>query len=363
MPTIAAAGAQEPFECQWCGHTILEDQSALAHILGEEVFHIICYECEPTRLWCALRFASDIPFAAQETVECAWCDGPIAAGEDVLRASMPVGEAEQSAERQGKAGGGLTAAMNTPAPKTATFSDLSPKMKLKFRWAGLGNGRGTRIPYEAEQFLHGTVPGPVRNLGSKAVDEFVKGKDASHIESFANAPSKAKSVRNILWESSRRNGRRGKSNMSRADRLFARAKNRTDAAGIVAKRMAAGAAKGAALAALMEVPVTVAVNTIRTTKGRISKREAAKRVASDTATAAATGGVVGAVTVGAVALGAGPAVATLAPVLAPIGMAVCGISAARRIGGALRDDQRSAFRPLYFHSSCVQPETMHSSAA
>ena len=363
MPTTATTESPGPFDCPGCGHAIPVDQRSSAHVQGQDFYHIICYECEPTRLWCALRFASDIPFAAQATAECAWCASPIAVGEDVLRASIPLGEVERSAEREGKAGEGLTAAMNTPVPKAATFGDLSPKMQVKLRWAGLGNGRGIRTTYEAEQFLHGTVPGPVRNMGPKAVEEFVKGKDASHIESVANAPGKAKSVKNTLWESSKRNASRGSANMNKTDRILARAKNGVDVAGIAARRIAAGAARGAALAALMETPVTVAENTIRTARGRMSKREAAKRAAYDTATAAATGGAAGAAVAVAVAMGAGPAVAASATVLAPVGMAVYGISAVRRIGGALREDRRAAFRPLYFHSSCVERETGHTEAA
>ena len=235
MTTTAMEEPQEPFACRGCGHTIPGGQRSLADIPGQKPLHIICYECEPARLCYPLRFASHTPFTAQEKVECASCVHPIPEGEDVLRASIFVGDAERWRETQGKAGGGIAAALNTPAPKPASFGDLSAKMKGKFRTAGLGNGRGVRTASEVDQFFRRSVPRTVRNMGPKAVKEFVKGKQASHIESVANAPGKAKSVGNILWESSKRNGRRGSANMSRAGRFYTHAKNRMDAARIAAK--------------------------------------------------------------------------------------------------------------------------------
>ena len=243
MTTIAAAAAEEAFDCPRCGHTIHADQKPVTDASGQ----IACCEGDATRLSYQVRVVSRALFPAQRTVECAWCANPIAAGDEVLRVSVLLEDVEQPDEVVRRAGEGLTAGLNTPAPKPASFDGLGAKMRQKFSWAGLGNGRGARTPHEAEQFFRDSVPGPVRNMGPKAVEEFVKGKDASHIESVANAPGKAKSAGNIVWEVSGRNLRRGSRNMSRPDRLLLRVKNGVDAAGIVAKKMAASAARGAVL--------------------------------------------------------------------------------------------------------------------
>ena len=270
MTTIAAAAAEEPFDCPKCRHTIHADQKPVTDASGQKVRQIACYECEATRLSNQIRVVSHALFPAQETVECAWCASPIAAGDEVLRISVLLEDAEPPDEVERRTGEGLAAVMDISVPRGARFGDLGLKMKSKLRWAGLGNGRGIRTSHEAEQFLRDSVPGPVRNMGPKAVEEFVKGKDASHIESVANASGKAKSAGNIVWESLKRNRRRGPSNMSRLDQLVARARNGADAAGIVAKRMATGAARGAALAAVIEAPVTIAENTIHAAKGRVT---------------------------------------------------------------------------------------------
>ena len=58
-----------------------------------------------------------------------------------------------------------------------------------------------RTPYEAEQMFRRTVPAPVRNMGPRAVSDYVKDKHGSHIKSVSNAPGKAKSIDNFIWES------------------------------------------------------------------------------------------------------------------------------------------------------------------
>ena len=363
MSTITAVKAQEPFTCEGCGHTIREDQRSPADILRQvpeglapgafRPFHTMCYECKPGRPCYSLYVASHTPFAAQTRTECAWCDHPIYPGQDVLRDSLLVWNPEQVKNTPGKVSGGF-AALNTPAPKPASFGSLSSRLKQKFRLAGLGNGRGSHTAYEAEMFFRHSVPSPVRNMGAEAVGDFLKDKHASHIESVANAPGKAKIMGNMVWESRKRNWSRGPRNMTGVDRLRAHAKNRVDAARLGAKGFGAQLGKAAAFAALLELPVSAVENTIRVVKGSVSGKEAAKQTAKNTATAGAIGGVTAVGITGAVALGAGPAVTALSPIVAPAGAAIYGISAVLRIRGAMQESLPLVAMALYFHAGCVE---------
>ena len=241
--------------------------------------------------------------------------------------------------------GGL---MPDQSPTTSCPLDL----KLRFRRAGLGNGRGARTTPEAEQLFLRSVPRWVRSSGERAVKAFLKDKHASHIESVANAPGKAKIMGNMVWESRKRNWSRGPRNMTGVDRLRAHAKNGVHAARLGAKGFGAQLGKAAAFAALLELPVSAVENTIRVVKGSVSGKDAAKQTAKNTATAGAIGGVTAVGITGAVALGAGPAVTALSPIVAPAGAAIYVISAFRRIGGAVQESRPFEPMTLYFHETC-----------
>ena len=247
---------------------------------------------------------------------------------------------------------GAVVAVNTSAPEPASFGILDASMRLKFQRAGLGNGRGMRTPYEAEQMFHRTVPSPVRNMGSRrAVSDFLEGKEGSHIESVTNAPDKARNVANLVWESSKRNRSRGSANMSRAELLRARATNGVDTANAVAKRAAGLMGRAAVLAAAMEFAVSASEGTIRVAKGKVSKKDVAKETVVNTAKA---GVLAGTVALGTAALGAGPVLAAVSPVVIPAGLAMYGVSSVRRIREAARDPQPLESVALYFHAGCVE---------
>ena len=116
-----------------------------------------------------------------------------------------------------------------------SFSDLPGWLKRKFQTAGLGNGRGYRTLAEAEEFFKESVPRDIRNMGVKAVEEFLGDKVASHKESVTNAPSKAKFPGNIVWEKTRPNFKRGPANMKVGEKLYAHANNGMDNAKILGK--------------------------------------------------------------------------------------------------------------------------------
>lgn len=217
MQTTTSVKSHGLINCDGCGHPIPEDQPVLSDIpeqIPEDFpreafrhFHTRCHECGANSISCYQLYASrQDPFTAQVNADCDRCGHSIHAGEDVLRDSFFRWDMTRDAGDNGVASGGLAGTVRAHKSVTPTpFKALPYWLKEKFRTAGLGNGRGYRTLAEAEQLYLRTVPRPARNSGWKGVADFLKDKDASHIESVVNAPSKANMPENFLWESSLRN--------------------------------------------------------------------------------------------------------------------------------------------------------------
>ena len=219
---------------------------------------------------------------------------------------------------------------------SGSFDSLSDSLQDKFRNAGLGGERGVRTLAEAQNFYHDSSPYSIRNLGTSAIDRYLEDKHASHIQSVHNAPHLAKESSNILWENSRDNLSRQAENMTWLDQLEVHRTNAFDASNIVFRDCLTSAAMTALYAGLLEAPVATIENYIHYQKGRKTGEEAIKDAAASIAKRAATGFVVGFAVTGAVALlSAGPLLITVAPILMPIGFALYGYSALKRIRNAL----------------------------
>ena len=184
------------------------------------------------------------------------------------------------------------------------------------------------------------MPGFVRNYGEDAVRQFLQGKDASHIRSVHNAPQLATDSGNILWESSSVNRARGAADMTGREQFAAQGSNVFDAAAITMRECATAAGTSALFAALLEAPVAAVENYIRYRKGVASGEQAVKDAARSIIQHAGAGAVAGVAVTIAIGLGGpiiGPIIATVAPVLMPVGLALYGISALKRILNALAD--------------------------
>ena len=357
--------ANRPLVCRGCDHTIPEGSLCISEIPKQvhglnnvrpdvfRHFHVRCDECHSGRS-CYQVYASRQPASiAQKHTDCVSCGRPIPAGEPVLHDSFLVLNQEARAKGLPRAWAGLAGFWEVPLKGATRFNDLSASLRWRFHIAGLGNGRGIRTPVQAQQFYLQSVPASVRNLGERAVRQFLDGKQASHVESVANAPNKAKALGNTVWESARSNIRRGSRNMTRMQKLGVNVRNGAHAARLVTKSACVSAARGGAFAAALEAPVSVAENAIHVMKGRKTKEDAAKDVAKDVGKAGLAGGVVaGGLTV-VVAMGAGPLMATASPVVGVVGFGIFGFSSARRIRCAIvdgPDDGGLSFVYLRFHT-------------
>ncbi|MCY4575847.1 MAG: hypothetical protein OXC55_04505 [Chloroflexi bacterium] len=321
---------------------------------------------------------------------CGYCDHPFLAGQPILTETfLVVGEDEQSlaaspdhdfndsTEQRPRRlktvrqttemiatvaarGGNIIGAAGRAIPKgvSGKFTGLPTNLQRRMMRAGLGKTRGIRNAAEAAEFYTQSVPRSVRNLGE--VSAFLKGKTASHIESVANAPSKAGLSSNIIWERAASNIKRGSDNIRRLELRWIKTRNLVDASGIVAKRMAGGAAKGAIWSAVLEAPVSVAENLVHVKKGRESGTEATRQVVADTTKAGAAGAAVGGAMVLVVAMGGGTILAPIALPLTAAGLGVYAISSTLRIRRAMSDEHEdvaetdAAWVDLAFHVECPE---------
>ena len=363
MQATTTNSTQEPLTCAGCGHPIQEGQTRLSDVPenmpeGVELeafrhFHLNCLQC-PANATCYQRYASrQTAFAAQIKTECAGCGHSIAQGQNVFRDYHFVWNLGADSGDTGEVSGGV-AGMRPPANGAVSFSDLPNWLKRKFQVAGLSNGRGSRTLAEAEELFQQSVPRGIRNIGVKAIEKFLKGKDASHIESVANAPGKAKMLGNIKWEPHNRNLKRGSLSMNSGDKLRVHASNGADTARILGKNALGTAGRASLFGMLAELPLSLAEGAIRVAKGKRSKEEAARETAVNTAKAGAVAGVMAVALTGVVALGAGPALSAFSRVVVPLGVAMYGWSAFRRIKGVLEDPDPLARKALYFHADCEE---------
>ena len=371
--------SEEESVCSFCDHPIAAGSLclSLAPITEQDVesaepaefavLHPECDDCESDES-CFVSYASrQSPTEAHEDGLCAYCEHGIEVGQPILSETILAiaeeTEAEQAPQvkvgaRLDKLGQGLATMRFFRHLASSRFRDLPLQLQRRFQRTGLGNGRGIRTPGQARALHQQVVPGPIRRLGM--TEEYLRGKTASHIESVANAPAKAKSATNIVLESAKSNANRGSRNMNRLELLSIKAGNAVDASRVVGRAIAGGAARGAAWAALFEAPISVVENLILFEKGRKSRGDAAKSVAKDTAKAGAVGAAIGAGMIVVVGVVGGTVLAPVAMPIAGVGISIYAVSSVFRIRRAISDepDDNSAteatWAALAFHAECTE---------
>ena len=243
------------------------------------------------------------------------------------------------------AAAGAWGAFLTLQKAVPSFSDLPPAMKAKFAAAGM---HGAWRPVDvADEFFREGIPFPVRNLGEEAVFTFVDGKHASHIEAVANAPGRMMDAANIVWERARDNLARGAADMTPLELAKANALNALDATGIVMTEALQTAAVAGCIGMALEGVVSVTENLIYVYKDEMTPQQGGRRVLKDMLKKGKAAAIGGAGMTVVVALGAGPALATAAPVLVTVGGVLYVVSAYSRIKTALDSaEQQPELLPL-----------------
>lgn len=205
----------------------------------------------------------------------------------------------------------------------------------KFHKAGLREPP-QRTASEANELFDDTIPFPVRNLGRDAVEEFIHGKELSHIRSIRNHPELARDNRNLIWENSADNRSRGPDDMTRAEVSRIQEAESLHTTSIVFRHCWDAAKTTALYAGLLEAPVAAIENLIHYGKGRKTGEAALMDAGKSIATAAGSGAIVGFAITGAVALlGAAPLIITVAPILKTVGLPLYAFNCLKRILSAL----------------------------
>ena len=353
-PMIAEPGLR----CVECRHNILPGRLCLSELPEEtpagvsrgdfKNYCIGCPECwQQGKHACYVRYldAGKNTCKTPRSLPCARCVRRIGAGEKAgvdVYYDWPSETADERSSTLSKASiAGLAAASQVGTiirgVPDGSFANLSDGLQRKLMDAGLRPEHGIRSAAEAQALYQESVPWIVRNYGEDAIRQFLHGKDLSHIKSVHNSPKLATDTTNNFWESSAANRARGAADMTGWGQFTARSSNAFDAAGIVMRECVDAAPTSGLVAALLETPVAGVENYIHYQKGRKTGEEAIKDAAKSIAIHAATGAVVGVGVTIAVGLGAGPIITTLAPILIPVGLALYGFSALKRILNALAD--------------------------
>ena len=361
-PMIAEPGLR----CAECRHTIQPGRLCLSELPEEtpagvsrsdfENYCVGCPECwKQGRHACYVRNleagvgTGNVP----RNLPCARCGRRIRAGDKAgIQAYYDWPEALGDQQRPAARGRYAGAASLVGAAAVATgvdvlvrgvpsgsFADLSGRLQQKFVNAGLGSERGFRTLAEAQSFYHDSVPYQVRNLDEDAVWQFLSDKQAAHKVSWSNNPDLGRDSNNLIWQNKDINHARGRENMPGLEEFGTQATNAFHASAIVFRECMTTAAMSAFYAALLEAPVAAAENIIHHGKGRKSGEDAIRDASIAIGKRAGQVAVVGFAVTAAVALipGAAPLLVTIAPVLMPVGMALYGYTAIKRIMNALDD--------------------------
>lgn len=350
--------AEPGMRCAECRHHIQPGRLCLSELPEETPagvsrgdFRNYCVGCP--QCWaqgkhaCYVRYLDSGKSTGQtpRSLPCARCGRRIGAGEKAgvdVYYEWPSETAEARYDTLTKSGvAGLAAAAQVGTiirgVPDGGFASLSDSLQRKFMDAGLRPEHGIRSVTEAQALYQESVPAFVRNYGEDAVRQFLQGKDASHIRSVHHSPYLATDPGNIVWESSGINRARGAADMTGWEHFTAQASNAFDTATVVMRECATSAATSGLIAAFLEAPVAAVENYIHYRKGHKTGEEAVKDAARSIAMHAGTGAIAGVAVTIAIGLGAAPIIATVAPILMPIGFALYGISALKRIMNALAD--------------------------
>ncbi len=238
--------------------------------------------------------------------------------------------AEAWAQAAAAAAGGALLNLQNAVP---SFNYLSPTFKAKFVTAGMHGA--WRTVDAASSFYESGVPSAVRNLGEDAAVAFLDGKHASHIESVVNAPEKMVDAANIVWENARDNLARGAADMTPLELAKANALNALHATGILAAEVLQTAAVAGCIGMALEGVVSVSESLIYVYRDEMTLQEARRKVLKNMLKKGKAAAIGGAGMTVVVALGAGPALATAAPVLVSVGGVLYVVSAYSRIKTAL----------------------------
>ena len=215
----------------------------------------------------------------------------------------------------------------------AVAATLKQRAKAVNQRAVDGNLRG--------QDLYPKIPPGVRLTGQAAIVEYLTSHHVSHILSAKNHPALAAQPANLVFEPARWNLARGFNDMALLDRARAGYHNAVASAAGARLVTLATMAKGGAVGAVVELPVTATVETLNVVNERKTVPEAARDAASTVGVAVLAGGATAGTLTVAGTLGFTVGAPIVVPLAVVAGTAYVWISS-ERIWRALDNDTRAA---------------------
>ena len=198
-------------------------------------------------------------------------------------------------------------------------------LKARIGWARVSELADRGISLTIED-LYAKIPLGVRLAGEGPSTEFLDGRDLSHIESVNQFPEKALDRDNVLFEERSANRARGAAAMTATEVAVTWVRNLPASVG-GARVLMLSASKGLGIGALVEVPVTAAVETLQV----VNQGKEVEVAAWDALQALGVTGAVGAAATGALTLASAYGFTLGAPIIIPV--AVIGGSAYVWISG------------------------------
>ena len=204
------------------------------------------------------------------------------------------------------------------------------------------NQRATTGNIKGEQ-LFLKIPGGVRLAGQGVTLEYLDKHHVSHVRSVKHHPELAAQPANLVFEPQNWNLARGSNDMTLVDKFKVRIHNVGASMAGAGKIIRITVAKGGAIGALIELPVTTTVETLHVINQRKTKEQALR----DGAQTVGVIGLVGGMTAGAVTAVSTVGLTVGAPVLIPLtvvgGSAYFWVSG-NRVWRALDDESRTAVK-------------------
>ena len=249
------------------------------------------------------------------------------------------------------AGAGVSAWAS--ALKSGEWEKLSSGMQKLFRTRGLGRGLGCRSPRMGQRVYERIIPPDIRWMGEPAIEEYIEGKDFSHIKSVTNCPGEAKYPSSVVLESASKNRSRGSRNMTSAELAAAKSANQASANKIRVETILEGVKKVAAIEAI----VAGLENILHWKRGRKSGEQAVMDAGKSTVSAAFIGFVTMAVLQGLVMAcpSLGRAFVRVRTPLNVIGVGLILIGAAARLIKATQHDHKNWPTTLAFPNPTSRP--------
>jgi hypothetical protein len=235
------------------------------------------------------------------------------------------------------------------------LKDATPEKVSHVVRGGIREGAG-RTAAEAQQMID-KIPASQRagvdgQSAAQNAKDYLKGKDASHIEAHSKGGSGKPD--NLLWEDKSPNRARGDRPMSNQEQQVIKFQGHIENWTGAVKAGLGAVPKGAAIGAVTTIPFSMLKHCLAYTRGELSSEEAIKQTLMDTGKGAVVGGV------------SGFAITTLAVACPPIALVLATISPALLVvGGAgmihqffsILDQHKGEVKQLY--ASMTETELAH----